>query len=123
MAHNVDVLTKKLEETKIADDLFSVKDLLHEQNLLNVVTEKFGKELEHCEVSTYLSERFMTICCETFVLTEVSDKKLLNVVDRLLEEHFFFQADGLQQLGWCSNYMLDKRFLTYPKGSGSIKKN
>ena len=123
MAHNVDVLTKKLEETKIADDLFSVKDLLHEQNLLNVVTEKFGKELEHCEVSTYLSERFMTICCETFVLTEVSDKKLLNVVDRLLEEHFFFQADGLQQLGWCSNYMLDKRVLTYPKGSGSIKKN
>ena len=123
MADNVDVLTKKLEETKIADDLFSVKDLLHEQNLLNVVTEKFGKELEHCEVSTYLSERFMTICCETFVLTEVSDKKLLNVVDRLLEEHFFFQADGLQQLGWCSNYMLDKRVLTYPKGSGSIKKN
>ena len=34
----------------------------------------------------------------------------------------FFQADGLQQLGWCSNYMLDKRVLTYPKGSGSIKK-
>ena len=43
MAHNVDVLTKKLEETKIVDDLFSGKDLLHEQNFLNVVTEKFGK--------------------------------------------------------------------------------
>ena len=91
MAHNVDVLTKKLEETKIVDDLFSGKGLLHEQNFLNVVTEKFGKELEHREVSTYLSERSMTICCETFVLTEVSDKKLLNVVDRLLEEHFFFR--------------------------------
>ena len=88
MAHNVDVLTKKLEETKIVDDLFSGKGLLHEQNFLNVVTEKFGKELEHREVSTYLSERSMTICCETFVLTEVSDKKLLNVVDRLLDEHF-----------------------------------
>ena len=35
----------------------------------------------------------MTICCETFVLTEVTGKKLLNVVDRLLDEHFF-QADG-----------------------------
>ena len=84
---NVDVLTKKLEETKIADDIFSGKDLSHEQNFLNAVTETFGKELEHCEVSTYLSKRSMTICCETFVLTEVTGKKLLNVVDR--DEHFF----------------------------------
>ena len=63
----------------------------------------------------------MKICCETFVLTKVPGKKLLTVVDRLLDEHFF-QADGLQQLGWCSNYMLDKRVLNYPKGSGIIQK-
>ena len=44
MAHNVHVLTKKLEETKIDDDIFSGKDLSHEQNFLNAVTEKFGKE-------------------------------------------------------------------------------
>ena len=43
MAHNVHVLTKKLEETKIDDDIFSGKDLSHEQNFLNAVTEKFGK--------------------------------------------------------------------------------
>ena len=121
MAHSVDVLTKKLEETKTADDIFSEKDLSYEQNFLNTVTEKFGKELEHCEVSTYLSKRSMTICCETFVLTEVTGKKLLNIVNRLLDEHFF-QADGLHQLGWCSNYMLDKRFLHYPKGNGIIHK-
>ena len=98
MAHSVDVLTKKLEETRIADNIFSGKDLSYEQDVLNAVTEKFGKELEHCEVSTYLSKRSMTICCETFVLTEVTDKELLNVVDRLLDE-YFFQADGLHQLG------------------------
>ena len=121
MAHSVDVLMKRLEETNIADDIFSGKDLSYEKNFLNAVTEKFGKELEHCEVSTYLSKRSMTICCETFVLTEVTGKKLLNIVDRLLDEHFF-QADGLHQLGWCSNYMLDKRFLNYPKGNGIIQK-
>ena len=75
MAHSVDVLTKKLEETKTADDIFSEKDLSYEQNFLNTVTEKFGKELEHCEVSTYLSKRSMTICCEIFVLTEVTGKR------------------------------------------------
>ena len=120
MAHNVDVLMKKLEETKIVDDIISGKDLSHEQNFLNDVTD-FGKKLEYCEISTYLSKRSMTICCGTFVLTEVTDKKLLDVVDRLLDEHFF-QADGLHQLGWCSNYMLDKRPLNYPKGNSIIRK-
>ena len=87
-------LPKKLEETKIADDIFSGKDLSHEQKFLNAVTEKFGKELEHCEVSTYLSKRSKTICCETFILTKKTAKKLLEIVDRLLDEHFF-GADGL----------------------------
>ena len=61
---------KKLEETKTADNIFSGKDLSHEQKFLNDVTEKFGKELQYCEISTYLSKRSMAICCETFVLTE-----------------------------------------------------
>ena len=121
MAHSVDVLTKKLEETKIADDIFSGKDLSYEQNFLNAVTEKFSKELEHCEVSTYLSKRSMTICCETFVLTEVTGKELLNGVDRLLDE-YFFQADGLHQLGWCSNLCLIKGFLINLKATKLFKK-
>ena len=43
MAHSVDVLMKELEETKIADDIFSGKDLSYEQSFLNAVTENFGK--------------------------------------------------------------------------------
>ena len=39
------VLAKKLNETKIADDVYFGKDLSHELNFLNAVTEKFGKEL------------------------------------------------------------------------------
>ena len=98
MAYSVEALTKKLEETKIADDIFSGKDSSHEQNFLNAVPDKFGKELEYCEVSTYLSKRSMTICHETFILTKETAKKLLEVVDRLLHEHFF-QANGLRQSG------------------------
>ena len=118
MAQTVDVLAKKLMETKIADDVFFGKDLSHKQNFLNAVTEKFGKELEHCEVSTYLSKTSMTIYCESYVLTKVTGKKLLKVVDRLLDE-YFFQVGDLHQLGWCSNYMLDKRVMNYPEGSSS----
>ena len=54
---------------------FSGKDLSYEENFLNAATGRFGKELEHCEVSTYLSKRSMTICCEIFVLTEVTGKR------------------------------------------------
>ena len=89
MAQSVDVLAKKLMETKIADDVFFGKDLSHEQNFLNAVTEKFGKELEQCEVSTYLSKTSRTIHCETYVLTKVTGKKFLKIVDRLLDEYFF----------------------------------
>ena len=68
---------------------FFLEKIYHMKNLFECCNENFGKELEHCEVSTYLSKRSMTICCETFVLTEVTGKKLLNVVDQLLDEHVF----------------------------------
>ena len=89
MAHSIDVVTKRLEEIKIADDIFFGKDLWFEQNFLNAIIEKLGKELKYCEVSSCLNKKSMTICCETLALTKVNAKKLLVVVDRLLDEHFF----------------------------------
>ena len=62
----------------------------------------------------------MMVCCETFILSNETAKKLLDAVNQLLEEHFF-RADGLLKLGWCSNYMLDKRVLNYPKDSSIPK--
>ena len=114
MAHSVDFLTKKLEETKIADDIFPGKDLSYEQNFLNAIIEKFGKEFKYCEVSFYLSKTSMTICCETLTVTEAIPMNLIKIVERLIKEHFF-QANGLRQLGCCSKYMLDIRSLTYRK--------
>ena len=46
MTHSIDVLTKKLEEIKIADDIFFEKDLSFEQKILNAIIEKLGEELK-----------------------------------------------------------------------------
>ena len=121
MAHSVDFLTKKLEETKIADDIFSGEDLPYEQNFLTAIIEKFGKEFKHCEVSFYLSKTSMTICCETLTVTKAIAKNLIKIGEQLIEEHFF-QANGLRQLGWCSNYVLDRRSLTYCKEQEDIRR-
>ena len=94
IAHSVDFLTKKLEQTKIADDIFSGKDLSYEENFLNAIIEKFGKEFKHCEVPFYLSKTSMTICCEALTVTKEIAKNLIKIVERLIEEHFF-QANDL----------------------------
>ena len=116
MAQAIDLITKKLEEIKIVKDNFLGNDLSFERKFLDDVTEMLGKELKDCEVSTYLGKKWMAICCETLFLTEISGKKLLKVIDRMLDEHFF-KGNGLLELGWCSCYMMDKRNINYPKGS------
>ena len=95
--------------------------MLYEQNVLNAIIEKLGKELKDCEVSSYLNKKSMAFCCETLALTKVDAKKLLVVVDRLLDENFF-QDNGLLQLGWCSHYMLDRRIQLYPKNESAARK-
>ena len=54
----------------------------------------------------------MSICCETLIMTKTIAKKLLKIVDQLMDEHSF-QTYGLRQLGWCTHYMLDRRSLNY----------
>ena len=114
MACSVDVLTKKIEEIKITDDVFLGNDLSYEENILNSVIEKIGQEIKDCEVSSYLHWKSMSICCETTTMTDAIDRKLLKFFDRLMHEHFF-QTNGLRQLGWSSHYMLDRRSLNYYK--------
>ena len=52
MARSVDVLTKKLEEIKIDDDIFFGKYLLYKQKILNAIIEKHGGELKDCKVTS-----------------------------------------------------------------------
>ena len=116
MAQAINLITKKLEEIKIAKDNFFGSDLSFERKFLDDVTEMLKKELKDCEVSTSLGTKSMAICCETLVLTEINGKKLLKVIDRMLDEHFL-NGNGLLELGWCSCCMVDERNNYYPKGS------
>ena len=52
-------------------------------------------------------------------MTDEIARKLLKIVDRLVDEHFF-QTNGLRQLGWCGHYMLDMRGLKYCKKKTQI---
>ena len=79
---------------------------------LNSVIEKFGKEIKYCELSFYLHRRSMSICCETITMIDEIARKLLKIVNRLMDNHFF-QTNGLRQLWWCAHYMLDSRSLNF----------
>ena len=61
VACSIKFLTEKMEEVKIADDIFLGNDLSYEENFLNRVIEKFGKENKDCEVSFYLHRKNMSI--------------------------------------------------------------
>ena len=74
MTQAIDVITKHLEDIKIAKDIFLGNGLSSELKLLDDVSKMLRKELEDCEVSTYLGKKSIAICCETFVLTDISDK-------------------------------------------------
>ena len=113
MACSIKFLTEKMEEIKTTCDIFLGKDLSYEENFLNSVIEKIGKEIKDCEVSFYLHRKNMSICCETLTMTETIARKLqLKIVDRLIDEHFF-QTNGLRQLGWSAHYRPDRRSLNY----------
>ena len=126
MACNMDLLTKKLDEIKINEDVFLGNDLTFEQRFLNKLIEKIEQEIEQekidCKVSYYLHKKSMSICCETSIMTETIARKLLKLTDRLMDEHFF-EKDGLRKLGWCSNYILDRRTHNYHKNKEFFKKN
>ena len=64
----------------------------------------------------------MTICCETTTMTDVIARKLLKIVDRWMNEHFF-QINGLRQIGRCSHDMLDRRSLIYYKEKQVFQKS
>ena len=113
MAQAIDEISNLLENVKLAKDNFLGKDLPIERSFCDAVSEVLGKELKDCKVSTFLGKKIMVICCETFVLNEITGKTLLKVIDEMVDKHFF-KKDGLLQLGWCSHYTTDSRIVCYP---------
>ena len=96
-------------------------DLSYEEKFLNNVIEKIEQEIENCEVPYYLSKKSMSICYESLTMTETIARKLLKLADWLMDEHFF-QKNGLRELGWCRNDMLDRRSVNYHEDKQVFKK-
>ena len=117
-AQTMELLTEKMQDIKIKDNILLGNDLYFEQKFLNHVVDKCSAEIENCEVSFYFSKKSMTICCETLTISETIAKSLLDIVDLAMKSHFFC-TNGLRQLGWCAHYMLDRRSLTYYSSKSS----
>ena len=89
MAQSMEILTKKMQDIKIKDNILLGNDLSFEQKFLNHVVYKCNEEIENCEVSFYFSKKNMAISCETLIISETIAKSLLDIVDLAMKQHFF----------------------------------
>ena len=110
MAQSIELLTEKMQDIKIGEDIFLGNDLSYEKKFLNQIIESCSKEIKDCEVFYFSRKKTMSICCETLVMTETIADKLLDFVDLSIEQHFL---NRLRQLGCCARYMLNRRSLYY----------
>ena len=63
---------------------------LMKKKFLNQIVENCSKEIKDCEVSFYFSrKKIMSIYCKTSVMTKTIANNLLDIVDLLIEQHFF----------------------------------
>ena len=108
MKQGIELLTKKIQDIKINDDIFHGNDLSFEQKFLNEIVEVCHEKIKDCELLFHLSKRSMHICCEMSTLTTTNARMLLDIFDSSMKKYF---CDGLGKLGWCAHYMLDRRSL------------
>ena len=63
----------------------------------------------------------MAICFEISKINDQIARDLLFKLDWLMDE-YFFQENGLRELGWCSKYLLNRRSVKYHKAQQLFKK-
>ena len=61
MAQEIELLTEKIQDVKIDDNIFFGKDLSFEQKFLNKIVKVCHEKIKDCEVSFHLSKRSMYI--------------------------------------------------------------
>lgn len=115
------LLVYKLGKIEIKDDNFLGVDLSAEKKYLEGLMDSLGENMKDCAVSYYLSRRCFGICCETFVLTANTARKLLTVIDEQILENFFLM-NGLARIGWCVNYLMKSKIANYCFKDGEAKK-
>ena len=96
------IVSKKIEQIKIADDFYFGENLEHKHNFLNNLEEKNQEKFEDSECSNFFDKRTMSLCVEmNQEITETKEKKLLEIVYWLTDEHFAKKLI-LREVGWCA---------------------
>ena len=88
MAQGIELLTEKIQDIKINNNILFGKDLSFEQKFLNQIVEVCDEKKKDCEVSFHLSKRSIYICCEMSTLTTTNARMLLDVVDSSMKKLF-----------------------------------
>ena len=70
------IVSKKIEQIKIADDCYFGENLEHEHNFLNDLEEKIQEKFEDSECSNFFGKRTMSLCVE--MNQEVTEIKAKN---------------------------------------------
>ena len=114
MATGVESITEKLEQVKINNDSYFGNDLSYEKDFLEKIKEKIEEKIPEFEVTYILRKRSMALCFEILKLSENNVREVVRRIDWKMGQ-YFFQKDGLRELGWCLQYLIDQRSVNYKK--------
>ena len=92
-----------------------------EKHFLEELEQRLSKALQDCVVSCYVRKKSIAICCETFLLTVETSRKLLSIIDKLISNTFLL-PDGLVILRWCTNYQMNSRIVYNKKEKDKFEK-
>ena len=103
----MDAIINQMQNLEISEDSFLGKDLTIEKDFLQNLELSFQEEHfnQKIEFSHYVGKCCICVSFESQSLPGHGD--VLKLVE-LSEEHFP-RKKKLRELGWCANYMMDKR--------------
>ena len=100
-------LSQQLKNLNLSDNFYTGQDLSNEETFLEDLKKLIDERLfEAHQCSFYFGKRIMTFSVELSVSpTRAIAKVLLNTI-----EETFTKEENLYKIGWCSSYMIDKRY-------------
>ena len=100
-------LSQQLENLNLSDNFYTGQGLSNEETFLEDLKKLIHERLfEAHQCSFYFGKRIMTFSVELSVSpTRAIAKVLLNTI-----EETFTKEENLYKIGWCSSYMIDKRY-------------
>ena len=103
----MDAITNLMRNLENSKDSFLGKDLTTENNFLQKVELSFTEQnfQQKIEFSYYIGKFCMCLSFQAEYFPSHED--VLKLV--ILTEEYFAREKKLREVGWCANYMMDKR--------------